>query len=66
MPLYEYICEKCHQSLEVVQKFSDAPLEVCPACQGPLKKTMSLGGFALKGEGWHNTDYKKPSSSSDS
>jgi len=66
MPLYEYECETCRKNFEVVQKFSDAPLEVCPTCGGPVKKTMSLGGFSLKGQGWYSTDYKKPSSSNDS
>ena len=61
MPLYEYSCEKCKTIFEVVQKFSDAPLEHCPQCQGAIKKEMSLGGFALKGTGWFSTDYKKSS-----
>jgi putative FmdB family regulatory protein len=60
MPLYEYQCDQCQQPIEVVQKFSDAPLESCLVCQGALKKVMSLGGFALKGSGWFTSDYKKP------
>ena len=28
MPLYEYQCEKCAHRFEVIQKFSDAPIEV--------------------------------------
>ena len=66
MPLYEYFCEKCAESFEVVQKFSDAPLEKCPKCQGAVKKQMSLGGFSLKGSGWYTTDYKKDSNKKDS
>ena len=61
MPLYEYSCEKCEKNFEVTQSFSDAPLEKCPECQGPVKKVMSLGGFALKGAGWYTTDYKRKS-----
>jgi putative FmdB family regulatory protein len=64
MPLYEYACEKCKKIFEVVQKFSDAPLETCPECQGAVKKLMSLGGFELKGSGWYTSDYKKPSTPS--
>jgi len=61
MPLYEYSCEKCQNTFEVTQSFSDAPLEKCPTCHGPVQKLMSLGGFALKGSGWYTTDYKKKS-----
>jgi len=63
MPLYEYACENCQKTFEVVQKFSDAPLEKCPECGSSVKKLMSLGGFDLKGAGWFTTDYKKKSSS---
>jgi putative FmdB family regulatory protein len=60
MPLYEYSCETCEKTFEVTQGFNDAPLESCPTCGAPVKKLMSLGGFALKGAGWYSTDYKKP------
>jgi putative FmdB family regulatory protein len=59
MPMYEYQCNTCKKVHEVVQKFSDAPLEKCPECQGPIEKIMSLSSFALKGTGWYTTDYKK-------
>jgi len=64
MPLYEYRCSKCEVVHEVMQKFSDAPLEKCPQCQGAVSKLMSLSSFALKGSGWYTTDYKKAQSSS--
>lgn len=64
MPLYEYSCEKCQKAFEVTQSFSEPPLETCPECGGSVKKLMSLGGFALKGQGWYTTDYKKSTSGS--
>jgi len=66
MPLYEYDCEKCQKHLEVIQKFSDAPLQECPDCKGTLVKRLSLTSFQLKGTGWYNTDYRKSSKPSDS
>lgn len=59
MPIYEYRCEQCQKIHEVMQKFSDAPLETCPDCESPVQKQMSLSSFALKGTGWYATDYKK-------
>ncbi|NBX93787.1 MAG: zinc ribbon domain-containing protein [Proteobacteria bacterium] len=58
MPLYEYDCSGCKKRLEMIQKFSDSPLNVCPDCGSTLTKAMSLGSFQLKGFGWYNTDYK--------
>lgn len=59
MPIYEYQCAACGHSLEAIQKFSDAPLSDCPACQAPeLKKQLSVPGFRLKGSGWYETDFK--------
>ncbi len=57
MPIYEYQCEKCGQTTEVLQKFSDAPLTLCPGCGGPVAKLMSMNSFQLKGSGWYVTDY---------
>ena len=66
MPLYEYLCSKCGEKFEVIQKFSDAPLTVHEACGGPVERLISLSGFSLKGSGWYATDYAKSGSSSSS
>ncbi|WP_031434957.1 FmdB family zinc ribbon protein [Methylomarinum vadi] len=59
MPIYEYQCEACGHEHEALQKISDAPLMVCPACNEPeLKKKISAAGFRLKGGGWYETDFK--------
>jgi|Deesub1362B_J571_1020462.scaffolds.fasta_scaffold00355_15 putative FmdB family regulatory protein len=60
MPIYEYKCLSCEKHLEVVQKFSDAPLTTCPECGGELKKLISNTSFILKGSGWYITDYPSP------
>lgn len=57
MPIYEYACLQCGKSHEIIQKFSDAPLEVCPDCGGEMKKLISNTSFVLKGTGWYVTDY---------
>ena len=59
MPIYEYQCSACAHQLEALQKFSDAPLVDCPACNASeLKKILSVPGFRLKGSGWYETDFK--------
>jgi putative FmdB family regulatory protein len=64
MPLYEYLCSKCGEKFEVIQKFSDQPLTVHEACGGAVERLISLSGFSLKGSGWYATDYAKSGSSS--
>src|SRR5215471_17154773 len=59
MPIYEYVCDKCGNHLEVIQKMSDAPLKKCPDCRGKLEKVISQTSFQLKGSGWYVTDYAK-------
>ena len=62
MPIYEYVCDNCEHSVEVIQKMSDAPLTECPECGEPaLKKKISAAGFRLKGGGWYETDFKNGS-----
>lgn len=59
MPIYEYECKSCGHTHEALQKLSDAPLVVCPACTRPeLMKKISAAGFRLKGTGWYETDFK--------
>lgn len=60
MPIYEYRCEACGEVTEVIQRFGDAPLALCPRCGGALKKMVSAPAFQFKGTGWYVTDYARP------
>jgi putative FmdB family regulatory protein len=64
MPLYEYECDACHHRFEIIQKFSDAPVEKCPVCGGPVHKLQSAPAFQFKGSGWYITDYARKGASS--
>lgn len=59
MPLYEYQCDTCGHRFEVIQKFSDAPLDRCPKCGGVVQKLQSAPAFQFKGSGWYITDYAR-------
>ena len=59
MPLYEYQCETCGHRFEVIQKFSDAPIQTCPTCGGPVQKLLSSPAIQFKGSGWYITDYAR-------
>jgi putative FmdB family regulatory protein len=63
MPLYEYECETCSHRFEVIQKFSDAPISVCPKCGGPVQKLLSSPAIQFKGSGFYLTDYGRGTSS---
>jgi len=58
MPTYQYRCTACSRDLEVVQKFSDAPLTKCPECRGRLRKVFSPVGVVFKGSGFYSTDSR--------
>lgn len=60
MPIYEYHCSDCNKDHEVIQKISDPPLALCPACGGKLEKKPSLSAFQLKGGGWYKDGYATP------
>ena len=66
MPLYEYECDACGGRFEVIQKFSDAPIDKCPVCGGTVHKLQSAPAFHLKGTGWYATDYAKSGSTGES
>lgn len=65
MPIYEYQCHDCGEITEILQKFSDKPLNQCPACGGKVSKIISNCTFQLKGSGWYVTEYKNKEKSTD-
>ncbi|MBI4924436.1 MAG: zinc ribbon domain-containing protein, partial [Bdellovibrio sp.] len=42
MPVYEYECLTCKKVHEIMQKFSDPPLQECPDCKSQVNKLISL------------------------
>ena len=63
MPIYEYKCEGCGETFEVIQKFADEPLAVHEKCGGHVHRLMSAPAFQFKGTGWYVTDYAKGNAS---
>ena len=67
MPIYAYKCESCGHAKDVLQKISDEPLSVCPACgQSSFRKQVTAAGFQLKGSGWYVTDFREGNKSTSS
>ncbi|MBN1205059.1 MAG: zinc ribbon domain-containing protein [Myxococcaceae bacterium] len=71
MPIYEYSCQSCGKTIDVLQKVSDPTPETCTECgaTGSLSKLVSRSSFVLKGGGWYSDLYsstKKDSSSGSS
>lgn len=58
MPTYEYACTSCNLHVEVVQKFSDDPLEVCGVCGGRLRRVFHPAGVLFKGSGFYSTENR--------
>jgi putative FmdB family regulatory protein len=59
MPIYAYKCASCGHAKDVLQKISDQPLSVCPACgAATFTKQVTAAGFQLKGSGWYATDFR--------
>ncbi len=59
MPLYEYACEACGHTFELLQKFSDPSPVECANCGGNVERLISAPAIQFKGTGWYVTDYAK-------
>lgn len=55
MPTYVYSCPSCVK-IEVVQSFSDEPLEVCPTCGSKVKRKIQPVVVEFKGNGFYVND----------
>ena len=59
MPIFDFICEVCGCSKELLRKISDPILMECPEChKATFKKQGSAPSFQLTGSGWYVTDFK--------
>jgi putative FmdB family regulatory protein len=59
MPIFDYKCEACGHTFDVLQKAGEGPLRKCPDCgKLKLKKQLAAPNFHLKGSGWYKTDFK--------
>src|SRR3954470_24390153 len=59
MPIYAYKFGSCGHAKDDLQKMSDPPLTVCPACGAEsFTKQVTAAGFQLKGSGWYATDFR--------
>jgi putative FmdB family regulatory protein len=62
MPTYEYECESCDHRFEEFQSIMAKPIEMCPVCQGVVRRLIGAGaGFLFKGSGFYQTDYRSSS-----
>jgi len=51
MPLYEYVCEECEETFEVLRSASATDAVTCPECGAPAKKLVSLFATGASGGG---------------
>jgi len=58
MPTYEYLCNECEHAFEAVQSFTDLAIEVCPKCDGQVRKVYNNVGVVFKGSGFYKTDSR--------
>jgi putative FmdB family regulatory protein len=61
VPTYQYACKEtaCGHRFEAVQSFSDDPIDVCPVCEGQVRKVFSTVGIVFKGSGFYRTDSRE-------
>lgn len=59
MPIYEYRCSSCSERFEALQRVSDAPLDTCRLCGGPVRRMISAPAIQFVGSGWYVTDYAR-------
>lgn len=59
MPLYEYLCEACHNQYEVMQSVNAKSEEtICPKCNKKESRRL-MSSFASKVVGSHKTGFEE-------
>ncbi|MBK9229120.1 MAG: zinc ribbon domain-containing protein [Ignavibacteria bacterium] len=64
MPTYEYKCNNCGHTFDVLQSMKEEKLKKCPECgEDTLQRLIGSGaGLIFKGSGFYLTDYAKKDS----
>lgn len=67
MPLFDYVCNNCGSTVELLQKHSDPDPILCKSCgkKHTLTKKIGLSSFQLKGGGWYSDGYSSKSNAAD-
>ena len=63
MPTYDYVCDACDHSFELLQSIKDEPKKKCPECgKSKLRRLFGTGAAIIfKGSGFYQTDYRSDS-----
>jgi len=59
MPLYEYRCSTCGETVERIEHVPGRPSIPCPQCGGTARSQLGVPLLRFKGTGWYVTDYGK-------
>jgi len=63
VPTYDYVCQSCGRSFEVVHGIHATRPTVCEVCGGELRKALSTPAIVFKGSGWAKKDARTASAS---
>ena len=58
MPIYDYTCESCGRTIEVVHGVNGSGPKACEVCGGSMRKLMSTPAIVFKGSGWAKKDAR--------
>jgi putative FmdB family regulatory protein len=63
VPIYDYVCSKCHRLTEVVHGIAAEGPHFCPECgaEGTMTKVFSAPSVHFKGSGWAKKDRSSSS-----
>lgn len=61
MPLYDYACTKCGQTVEVRHGFDESHDQPCAACGAPMRRVFNAAPVLFKGSGFYVTDSRRSS-----
>jgi putative FmdB family regulatory protein len=58
MPVYDYVCSRCAERVEIIHAVHAPGPESCPVCGGQMRKALSVPAIVFKGSGWAKKDAR--------
>lgn len=59
VPTYDYRCQECGHTVEIIHSILDDGPDTCERCRGLVQRVLHPAGLIFRGRGFYTTDSRK-------
>lgn len=59
MPTYDYFCQKCNETIELVLSIKNSDIQICETCKSEMQRLISSGSYFASSMNGTLADHKE-------